>query len=247
MNALDIIIEDTKARMLEWGGSEPDFMLCSSKLCFQLTMTQERTEYYTQVQTRRPCTRLRLRLPHRRARSAADACSRTQGPDGKKLLKQGPDMPSYRGLKIIKSKSFSLDEGSQPRDLLRRRVRTAEFYLVPRFNNGVSRVLLYDEASDNWAPIVKADICRHALRQNGPVNGEALVNDGGAQTALLLRPNIEHYMLALIIGRGGLEHLGATFWGQTEMSVFDDGQHGVWGMTYKCKFFFLILYVYLYA
>lgn len=250
MNALDIIIEDTKARMLEWGGSEPDFMLCSSKLCFQLTMTQERTEYYTQVQTRRPCTRLRLRLPHHRARSAADACSRTQGPDGKKLLKQGPDMPSYRSLKIIKSKSFSLDEGSQPRDLLRRRVRTAEFYLVPRFNDGVSRVLLYDEASDNWAPIVKADICRNALRQNGPPADieAARVDDGGAQTALLLRPNIEHYMLALIIGRGGLEHLGATFWGQTEMSVFDDGQHGVWGMTYKCKFFFLlILYVYLYA
>lgn len=172
-----------------------------------------------------------------RARSAADACSRTQGPDGKKLLKQGPDMPSYRGLKIIKSKSFSLDEGSQPRDLLRRRVRTAEFYLVPRFNNGVNRVLLYDEASDNWAPIVKADICRHALR--GPdVGKDHLDDDGAAQTALLLRPNIEHYMLALIIGRGGLEHLGATFWGQTEMSVFDDGQHGVWGMTYKCKFFF---------
>jgi hypothetical protein len=181
-----------------------------------------------------------------------------QGPDGKKLLKQGPDMPSYRGLKVIKSKSFSLDEGSQPRDLLRRRVRTAEFYLVPKFND-VTRVLLYDEASDNWAPISKEDICRHALRQQGfaqpkirEEDGDVLkvdASDGGAKTALLLRPNIEHYMLALIIGRGGLEHLGATFWGQTEMSVFDDGQHGVWGMTYKCKFFFffLILYVHLYA
>ena len=156
-----------------------------------------------------------------------------QGPDGKKLLKQGPDMPSYRGLKVIKSKSFSLDEGSQPRDLLRRRVRTAEFYLVPSFDK-VNRVLLYDEASDNWAPVTKEDICAHALRQDGVEDG---AEAKGAQTALLLRPNIEHYMLALIIGRGGLEHLGATFWGQTEMSVFDDGQHGVWGMTYKCKFF----------
>lgn len=148
-------------------------------------------------------------------------------------------MPSYRGLKVIKSKSFSLDEGSQPRDLLRRRVRTAEFYLVPRFND-VNRVLLYDEASDNWAPVTKEDICRHALRPDDLLeNANAdRTNDGQAQTALLLRPNIEHYMLALIIGRGGLEHLGATFWGQTEMSVFDDGQHGVWGMTYKCKFFF---------
>ena len=192
MNALDIIIEDTKARMLEWGGSEPDFMLCSSKLCFQLTMTQERTEYYT------------------------------QGVDGKKLLKQGPDMPFYRGLKVIKSKSFSLDEGSQPRDLLRRRVRTAEFYLIPEYAD-CNKVHLYDEASDNWAPITKAQIDKNAYR-GGKSNIES---------ALLLRPNIEHYMLAVIIGRGGLEHLGGTFWGQTEMSVFDDGQHGVWGMTYK--------------
>jgi hypothetical protein len=57
MNAMDIIIEDTKARMLEWGGSEPDFMLCSSKLCFQLTMMQERTEYYTQARSMRLCLR----------------------------------------------------------------------------------------------------------------------------------------------------------------------------------------------
>ena len=154
-----------------------------------------------------------------------------QGPDGKKLLKQGPDMPSYRGLKVIKSKSFSLDEGSQPRDLLRRRVRTAEFYLVPQLKT-MRQVLLYDEASDNWAPIVRSEICQNALREDGNYQGPQ-TDPGSAETALLLRPNIEHYMLALIIGRGGLEHLGATFWGQTEMSVFDDGQHGVWGMTYK--------------
>lgn len=224
MNALDIIIEDTKARMLDWGGSEPDFMLCSSKLCFQLTMTQERTEYYT------------------------------QGVDGKKLLKQGPDMPFYRGLKVIKSKSFSLDEGSQPRDLLRRRVRTAEFYLIPEYDK-FDKLHLYDEASDNWAPITKTQINDNAYRGEG---NDAVV---GAESALLLRPNIEHYMLAVIIGRGGLEHLGGTFWGQTEMSVFDDGQHGVWGMTYKyheraivikyvllraCTWLFLLPYV-LYA
>ena len=27
--------------------------------------------------------------------------------------------------------------------------------------------------------------------------------------------------------------MGATLWGQTELSVFDDGQHGIWGMSYK--------------
>jgi hypothetical protein len=51
---------------------------------------------------------------------------------------------------------------------------------------------------------------------------------------LLLRPCIEHYMLAVIMGRGGgSEELGATFWGQTELSCYDDSQHGIWGMSYK--------------
>jgi hypothetical protein len=50
----------------------------------------------------------------------------------------------------------------------------------------------------------------------------------------VLRPNIEHYMLAVIFGRGGgPEELGATFWGQTELSCYDDSQHGIWGMSYK--------------
>lgn len=30
-----------------------------------------------------------------------------------------------------------------------------------------------------------------------------------------------------------MDDLGATLWGQTELSCFDDGQHGVWGMSYK--------------
>ena len=50
----------------------------------------------------------------------------------------------------------------------------------------------------------------------------------------LLRPNIEHYMLGVIFGRcGGPDELGDTFWGQTELSVYDDTQHGIWGMSYK--------------
>ena len=213
-------IEETKAKILSWGGVEPDFMLCSSKLCFQLTMTQEKTQYFT------------------------------QGEDGKKLLKQGPTLPAYRGLKIIKSKCFSLDNGSQPRDILRRRVRTAEFYIVPRFDQGNVDVELYDEGSDNWAKLV----CPAGLAGRFNVEIVDMYNvaqykkDGQGQLTadaedhnwLLLRPNIEHYMLGVIIGRGGLEHLGACFWGQTEMSVFDDGQHGVWGMTYKCIVFFCV-------
>jgi hypothetical protein len=41
-------------------------------------------------------------------------------------------------------------------------------------------------------------------------------------------------MLGIIFGRGGgPDELGATFWGQTELSVYDDTQHGIWGMSYK--------------
>jgi hypothetical protein len=50
---------------------------------------------------------------------------------------------------------------------------------------------------------------------------------------MLLRPNIEHEMLGVIVGRGGTQELGATFWGQTELACYDDAQHGLWGMSYK--------------
>jgi len=204
MNSLDIIIEDTRSLIKNWGGDDPDFMLCSGKLTYQLTMTQERTSYYT------------------------------QGVEGQKLLKQGPDMPMYRGLKIIKSKAFSLDEGSAPRDIMRRRVRVAEFYLV-KTENLVS-VNLYDEMADNFAVLDYQDTILNKILGEGvhrtPVQAGQPARDD-IQSVLLIRPNIEHYMLGVIIGRGGIDHLGATLWGQTEMSVFDDGQHGVWGMTYK--------------
>jgi len=40
-------------------------------------------------------------------------------------------------------------------------------------------------------------------------------------------------MLGIIMGRGGTDELGSTFWGQTELSCYDDSFHGVWGMSYK--------------
>jgi hypothetical protein len=46
---------------------------------------------------------------------------------------------------------------------------------------------------------------------------------------VIVRPNIEHYMLGIILGQGG-ESLGSTFWGQTELSCYDDSMHGIWGM-----------------
>ena len=49
---------------------------------------------------------------------------------------------------------------------------------------------------------------------------------------VMVRPNIEHYMMGIILGQGG-ESLGSTFWGQTELSCYDDSMHGIWGMSYK--------------
>jgi hypothetical protein len=49
---------------------------------------------------------------------------------------------------------------------------------------------------------------------------------------VIVRPNIEHNMLGVIMGLGG-ESLGNTLWGQTELSVYDDSMHGIWGMSYK--------------
>jgi len=65
MYAMDILIEDTKSVIKNWGGDEPDFLLCSGKLTFQLSMTQEKTSYLT------------------------------RGQDGTKLFKAGLDMPTY--------------------------------------------------------------------------------------------------------------------------------------------------------
>lgn len=49
---------------------------------------------------------------------------------------------------------------------------------------------------------------------------------------VIVRPNIEHHMLGIIMGQGG-EGLGNTLWGQTELSCYDDSMHGIWGMSYK--------------
>lgn len=49
---------------------------------------------------------------------------------------------------------------------------------------------------------------------------------------VIVRPNIEHYMMGIILGQGG-DGLGQTFWGQTELSCYDDSMHGIWGMSYK--------------
>jgi hypothetical protein len=259
VNGLDILIEDAKQLLRGWGASEPNFLMLNSRLTFNLNMLPERTEYLT------------------------------QGPDGQRRLAQGPDVKSYRGIRIIHSRSFPIEEGSAPRDLLRRRVRVSEFYLLPNCSGGdgapsnqqdaavdpllrvaggearfpdqgggeggrgaapqagdaQGEVRLYDESSDSFVIIPYSKLleqCRRfitlanrtaAQRPPDDPLSEVRIPDT-IQAVLLLRPNIEHQMLGIIMGTGGsIDSLGATLWGQTELSCFDDGQHGVWGMSYK--------------
>lgn len=120
-NALDILIEDAKNHLKTWGSQPPTFLLCNGKLTTQLTMNPERTNYLT------------------------------NGPDGLARLAQGPDLPSYRGLSIIHSRKFSLDTGTAPRDLMRRKVRVAEYYHIP-YTPGVENkhFEFYDQSRDTW-------------------------------------------------------------------------------------------------
>jgi len=266
INGLDILIEDAKQLLRGWGASEPNFLLLNSRLTFALQMNPERTQYMT------------------------------QGPDGKKRLAEGPDVKSYRGIRILHSRSFSIEEGSAPRDLLRRRVRVSEFYLIPNCSSGhfshpsvrdsitsdhaisslprlrvgerdsgpdgvlssdgtvVPRssdsdtngeIRLYDESSDSFVCITYRKLleqCRRFIAKANAAASRRSRDDPLAEvlipeqigSVLLLRPNIEHHMLGIIMGKGGnIDDLGATLWGQTELSCFDDAQHGVWGMSYK--------------
>lgn len=269
VNGLDILMEDAKQLLRGWGAAEPNFLLINSRLTFQLQMSPERTSYIT------------------------------QGPDGQRRLEQGPDIQSYRGVRIIHSHQFPLQDGEAPRDLLRRRVRVAEHYLIPncynaayalasrvggaasgtaavlgagtRLNVGeqatgvdgapaadgvgavtasetgdaVGQLRIYDESSDSFVVIGYEKIleqCRRFIARSrrlgesrppeDPMAGVVVPEEVGS--VILLRPNIEHHMLGLIMGKGGdLQDLGALLWGQTELSCYDDAMHGVWGMSYK--------------
>ena len=120
-----------------------------------------------------------------------------------------------------------MEEGGAPRDVLRRRVRTAEFYYGTA-NQTSGYVSLYDEFTDNFVRIsgnMLGTVCTgykgFAIddTEAGAGNNipEAVISYpykavDAVDNWLLIRPCIEHYMLAAIIGRGGLQHLGATLW-----------------------------------
>ena len=205
-NALDIIIEDARNHLNTWGSPPPTFLLCPSSLTAQLTMLPERTEYLT------------------------------NGPAGPARLAKGPDLPSYRGLSIIHSQKFELEKGRIPRNILKRRVRVAEYYWVDETNPN-SSVSIYNQKMDSMESKTRQqlfDTSNVTLLFRNEIQGNANVAKALKRAPLmLLRANIEHEMLGVIVGRGGTQELGATFWGQTELSCYDDAQHGLWGMSYK--------------
>lgn len=131
-NALDILIEEAKIQLRLWGSPEPSFLMCNSKLTFQLQMVPDRTNYIT------------------------------NGIDGVKRLRQGPDIGQYRGLSIVNSRAYSMETGAPPRDVLRRRVRVAEYYRIPPQPDRDWEVELYDESRDTWFKLSPADLDRYA-------------------------------------------------------------------------------------
>jgi hypothetical protein len=218
-NALDLLIEEARTKLKTWGSEPPTFLLCPSNLTLHMTMSPERTNYIT------------------------------NGPDGLKRLAQGPDLPAFRGLNIIHSQKFSLEAGREPRNVLRRKVRVAEYYWLPHEDTktGDYSYELYDQSTDSFKSFTKAELIKKSgiesyMKDVWNANGEREQSrpnkhmtdyDFRKCDVLLLRPNIEHEMLSVIIGRGGTQELGSTFWGQTELACYDDAQHGIWGMSYK--------------
>jgi hypothetical protein len=140
-NALDILIEEAKIQLRLWGSPEPSFLMCNSKLTFQLQMTPDRTNYIT------------------------------NGIDGVKRLRQGPDIAQYRGLSIVNSRAYSMETGAAPRDVLRRRVRVAEYYRVPPQADRNWEIELYDESRDTWFKLSPDDLDRYADLSGGDGGG----------------------------------------------------------------------------
>jgi len=216
-NALDLLIEEARTKLKTWGSEPPTFLMCPSNLTLHLTMSPERTNYIT------------------------------NGPDGLKRLAQGPDLPSYRGLSIIHSQKFALEAGREPRNVLRRKVRVAEHYWLPHNEHrmGDYSYEFYDQSSDSFKNYTKAELIKKSGVESwmkerwGELDDTEIPNSAMTEfdfkkcDILVLRPNIEHEMLSVIIGRGGTNELGSTFWGQTELACYDDAQHGIWGMSYK--------------
>ncbi len=163
-NALDILIEEAKSQLRVWGGPMPDFLMCNPKLTFQLTMTPDRTNYVT------------------------------QGAEGPKRLRSGPEMSTYRGIGIIHTRAFSMETGAPPRDILRRRIRVAEFYrILPSPVNAKRLFGLYNEERDTWFYLSFVDLLRYADCEGSQNNNRVkLAIDSLHQEGLSSKASLSH-------------------------------------------------------
>ena len=149
-NALDFLIEDAKNHMQTWGSKDPNFLLCNGALTAQLTMLPELTNYVT------------------------------NGEQGRARLAAGPDLASYRGLKIINTRKFSMESGTAPRDLLRRRVRVAEYYRIPWDPKNVQRSYeFYDQSRDTMFRLSWRELVEMSKMSGGSDEGDGWSYDNG--------------------------------------------------------------------
>lgn len=187
-NAMDIMIEETKSIMKLWGSPDPNFLLTNSKLTFQMTMNPEKTSYVT------------------------------QGIDGIKRLRTGPNINSYRGLSIINSRSFEMETGAPPRDVLRRRVRVGEYYRIP-YENGVEEKYFsfYDESKDAWQKFSWHQLA--AMARIPEV--EIMTNQGPMQWPNVGKPTIFPFLQAQA-AVGGRPLVTQSFFPQRLLNVMHD-------------------------
>ncbi len=150
-------------------------------------------------------------------------------------------------MSIIHSQKFALEAGREPHNVFRHKVRVAEHYWLPHDDarTGELQYEFHDQSSDSFKNFTKTELIKKSgvetwMKKTWTEtvvaemeNREMFEFDFKKCDVLVLRPNIEHEMLSVIIGRDGTQELGSTFWDQTELACYDDAQHGIWGMNYK--------------
>ena len=96
-----------------------------------------------------------------------------------------------------------------------------EMNVAPNNNNADTRLSDSPNAEFANSPM---GVTRRALTSNEyPVmfaGDVGMLKNPEKWEIVIVRPNIEHNMLAAVLGRGGMDELGATFWGQTELSCY---------------------------
>jgi hypothetical protein len=119
---------------------------------------------------------------------------------------------------------------------IERALNTAQRALSDRITAEQVRASAAEQLETRRAEQIEADFERRIVLLEARPTGAAAPGGATAASApttaheerdfIVVRPCIEHQMLGVVMGRGGKDELGCTFWGQTELSVYDDSMHG---------------------